>query len=118
VAQQVWDDFLALRAAKRAILTTTALSGIRNEASRAGISLEDALSMCCMRGWQGFKAIWVGDSAQNTGKRPAKPSQMTDEQLAKQRQADAEKAKRLLFGDEQFVDVIDADVLELNYEQK
>ena len=118
VSQQVWDDFLALRKAKRATLTATALSGIRNEAGRAGMTLEHALSMCCMRGWQGFKAAWVGDSVQNIGKRPAKPSQMTDEQLSQQRLSDAEKARRLLFGDDQFSDVIDADVLELSHEQK
>ena len=43
---------------------------------------------------------------------------MTDDQLAQQRQTDAEKATRLLFGDDPFTDVIDADVLELSREQK
>jgi uncharacterized protein YdaU (DUF1376 family) len=59
VSQQVWDDFLAHRKAKKAKLTATALDGIRREAEKAQITLEAALAMCCMRGWTGFKADWV-----------------------------------------------------------
>lgn len=32
--------------------------GIQREAEKAGITLEEALSTCCERGWQGFKAEW------------------------------------------------------------
>jgi hypothetical protein len=59
VSQSVWDDFLQLRKAKKAPMTTAALSGIMREAQNAGWSLERALSECCLRGWQGFKAEWV-----------------------------------------------------------
>ena len=31
---------------------------LAREAEKAGISLEAALSTCCERGWQGFKASW------------------------------------------------------------
>lgn len=58
VPEGVWNDFLALRKAKRAPLTDTALSAIRDEAVKAGVSLADALRICCMRGWQGFRADW------------------------------------------------------------
>ena len=59
VSERVWQDFQAIRAAKRAPLTDTALNGIAREASKAGMSLSEALAMCCERGWQGFNAGWV-----------------------------------------------------------
>ena len=69
VDQQVWQDFTAIRKAKRSPLTSTALNGIRKQADKAGISLEAALRLCCERGWQGFKAEWMdgkaGGKAQN-----------------------------------------------------
>lgn len=59
VPESVWTDFLAVRKAKRAPLTATALHGIRKQADRAGMTLSEALRMCCERGWQGFRAEWV-----------------------------------------------------------
>ncbi len=59
VSESVWADFQAIRKAKRAPLTQTALDGIQREASKAGMGLADALALCCARGWQGFKADWV-----------------------------------------------------------
>lgn len=58
VSEQVWTDFCALRNKRRAPITETALKGIQREAEKAGITLEEALSTCCERGWQGFKASW------------------------------------------------------------
>lgn len=63
VGDEVWRDFLRLRHDKRAALTQTALDGIRREALLAGWTLHDALQECCARGWQGFKAAWVAQSA-------------------------------------------------------
>ena len=59
VTEQVWLDFCALRKEKKAPLTQTALDLIKSEAEKAGIGLNDALSMSCSRGWQSFKAEWV-----------------------------------------------------------
>lgn len=59
VSDSVWADFLALRKAKRAPLTATALSVIDGEARKAGVSLNAALVECCARGWQGFRADWM-----------------------------------------------------------
>ena len=59
VTPETWQDFLVLRNKLKAPLTQTALNAIRKEAEKAGISLEDALSTCCMRGWRGFKASWL-----------------------------------------------------------
>lgn len=58
VSEQVWNDFTALRTKRRAPITETALKGIQREVEKAGITLEEALSTCCERGWQGFKAEW------------------------------------------------------------
>ena len=59
VSEQVWQDFQALRRAKKAPLTSSALSRIDKEAGKAGILLEAALIECCARGWAGFKADWM-----------------------------------------------------------
>jgi hypothetical protein len=50
---------LALRKTKRATVTPTVLRNIVAEASKAGLSLDSALSLCCTRGWAGFEADWV-----------------------------------------------------------
>lgn len=55
----VASDWLAHRKAKRAKPTLTAINGIVSEAAKAGISLSDALSISCQRGWTGFEASWV-----------------------------------------------------------
>lgn len=66
VPENVWNDFQALRKAKKAPISETALQGIRSESDKAGVTLEAALRMCCERGWQGFKAEWL------TEKQPTK----------------------------------------------
>ena len=58
VDEQIWQDFLATRGAKRAALTDTALDGIRSESRKAGIPLGEALRICCVKGWTSFNAGW------------------------------------------------------------
>ena len=67
VSEGVWQDFQAVRKAKRAPLTDTALKGIRREAGKAGISLADAIAYCVERNWVGFNAGWYAD---RTGANP------------------------------------------------
>ena len=59
VSEQVWNDFIALRKAKRAPLSATALSVIAKEAEKAAMHIEEALTECVTRGWQSFKAEWM-----------------------------------------------------------
>lgn len=59
VSQECWDDFLAHRKQKRAIVTERVINRIRAEADLAGYTLEEALNECVDRGWQGFKSDWV-----------------------------------------------------------
>lgn len=72
VTQQTWDDFNAIRKARKAPLTETALKRIQNEADKAGIDLETALQICCVRGWQSFNHTWDWqDKTVSTRKQPA-----------------------------------------------
>lgn len=73
----VLADFLAIRKAKRAPLTETALKGLRREADKAGVALSEALAICCERGWQSFKAEWIVDKAQR-----GTPAQPINRQIA------------------------------------
>lgn len=58
VSESVAADWLTLRKAKKAPPTLAAIDGVKVEAEKAGISLADALSVCCSRGWAGFNATW------------------------------------------------------------
>lgn len=71
VSPQVWSDWLALRKAKKAAVTATAIDGIKREAQKAGMTLQAALEACCANGWQGFKAEWL--QRQQAGEKPGKP---------------------------------------------
>jgi hypothetical protein len=62
VSPQVWSDWLAVRKSKKAAVTDTAVDGIRVEAIKAGMTLQQALETCCRQGWAGFKAAWVADA--------------------------------------------------------
>jgi hypothetical protein len=59
VSEQVWQDWLALRKAKKAAVTSTVLDGARKEADKLGWPLEKFLVEWCTRGSQGLKAEWV-----------------------------------------------------------
>ena len=65
VSDSVWDDFLQMRKTKRAIVTDTALNAIARQATKAGITLQNALEECCQRGWTGFKAEWMDNKTAN-----------------------------------------------------
>jgi hypothetical protein len=59
VSESVWADFLLIRKTRKSALTETALAGIRTEAEKAGMTMDEALAMCCTRGWQSLRADWV-----------------------------------------------------------
>lgn len=50
---QVVGDWVVLRKAKKAPVTRTAIAGLQAEADEAGISLQAAMTKCCMKGWAG-----------------------------------------------------------------
>lgn len=65
VGEQVWDEFLILRKEKRKTFTELALKGMRREAEAAGITLEQAMTLCVEQGWQSFQAKYVRDKGGN-----------------------------------------------------
>ena len=67
VSEHVWMSFLTVRKTKKAAVTDLAILGIRREAVKANISLEQALTICCERGWAGFKADWDWKSGSKPG---------------------------------------------------
>lgn len=67
---QLAQDYIALRKSHRAPITKTALKGIEREANNAGLSLEQALTICCERGWRGFNAGWLHS---DRGNHPTQP---------------------------------------------
>ena len=77
VSQEVFESFLVLRKAKNAPVTLTAIAGIGKEARIAGLSLEEALAMCCARGWTGFKAKWTIDQVNAADSRQATMTALT-----------------------------------------
>lgn len=88
VNEQHAKDWLAIRKAKRAPLTLTALEGIQAEATKARLPLPEAIKIACESGWQGFKAEWLKPNQRGQAPRA------TEEQ----RLADNEEAYRLAFG--------------------
>lgn len=62
VSPAVVDDWLTQRRASKAPVTKTVIDGFRREAAKAGITLEAAFSLACVRGWRGFEAAWVKDA--------------------------------------------------------
>ncbi|MGI4776929.1 MAG: helix-turn-helix domain-containing protein [Janthinobacterium lividum] len=73
VDPQFVTDYLKVRKAKKAgPLTPTAVTGLRREAAKAGISCEQAVQACCEFGWQGFNAGWY--SQRTVGTPAARPA--------------------------------------------
>jgi uncharacterized protein YdaU (DUF1376 family) len=90
IPAQLAIDFKKLRSKKNAPITPTAIEGIKREAAKAGITLEAALTICCERGWSGFKADW----AEAQSPRSAVPQA----DMTAARKAVNDEAKRRLFG--------------------
>lgn len=85
VDEEIANDFIQLRKQKKAPLTKTSVDGIRREADKAGITLQDALKECCTRGWQGFKAEWYKNSINSPNQRGS-PSVIIGKQSAIEQQ--------------------------------
>lgn len=58
VSDIVFQDYLKIRKAQKKPWTATAQKLMETESKKAGISLQEAMEICCARGWVGFKAEW------------------------------------------------------------
>ena len=59
VSDSVFKDFKKLRDKQKAPITETAIKGLKREAVKANMTLEQVMQLCCERGWRGFKAEWA-----------------------------------------------------------
>lgn len=72
VSRQAFDDWMTVRKAKHSPLTPTAWARIKKAAQEAGISANEAVSICATRGWVGFEASWIRKDIQpRNGSSPA-----------------------------------------------
>lgn len=59
VDPQVWEDWIAIRKAKKLPMTQTAMRLLEAEFRKAGLSNQEALEKCCLQGWGSFRASWL-----------------------------------------------------------
>lgn len=85
VDTQVWDEFLILRQQKKKTFTDLALQGMRREAKAAGITLEQAMTLCVENGWTGFKEKYVRESGSYSSTRP--PQRPSNRPLSREQMA-------------------------------
>jgi len=113
VSEEVWASFLTVRKAKKAAVTDLAILGLRREAVKAGIDLEQAITVCCERGWAGFKAEWwVKDN--KPAQRQAESFYERDQRLKRERWEEMTGRK---WPTENDPNVIDATTTTLEIEQ-
>jgi hypothetical protein len=67
---QTWTDWQKHRKEKRAPVTQTVIDQFRLEATKAGITLEEAVKLSCAQGWQGFKSDWAHSGQNGNGSAP------------------------------------------------
>lgn len=63
VSDSVFNDYLKIRKAQKKPWTPTAQKLMENEAKKANLTLQDAMEICCARGWVGFKAEWASKAS-------------------------------------------------------
>lgn len=59
VPNQVAKDYMATRKGKRLSPTKTAFDGIISEVEKSGLTLEQAITICCRKGWGSFDSSWL-----------------------------------------------------------
>jgi len=70
VSDSVFKDFKKLREKHKAPITETALKGLKREAEKANMTLEAVMTLCCERGWRGFKAEWIKEAEEKSKELP------------------------------------------------
>ena len=64
VERQHAEDWLKVRKDKKLPLTQTAFDGMKKEATKAGLSLAEAVKVSATHSWAGFKAAWYARQKQ------------------------------------------------------
>jgi len=64
IPAELFAEYQAIRKSKRAApFTERMFTAICNQAVLAGITPEQAITLCCEKGWTGFNADWVKDKS-------------------------------------------------------
>jgi len=79
VSESIFKDYMDVRKAKKAKWTETALKGLIRESDKAGISLQEAMQICCERGWIGFKADWIQQEAKKAQEMPLRTNEQIEQ---------------------------------------
>jgi len=61
IPQNLANDWLTIRKSKNQPLTETCLKATIREAEKAGLTLEQAITVACENSWAGFKASYLDD---------------------------------------------------------
>ena len=86
-------QYLQIRKDKRQTLTPIAMTRLQSEASKAGLTVHDAIRECCANGWAGFKAEWLANQQQRFGGgRTGPPVRETIEERADRRERERQAA--------------------------
>jgi uncharacterized protein YdaU (DUF1376 family) len=83
VDKLVWEDFLQIRKKRRAPISDRVIEGLTEQAKAAGVTLNDALKECVLRGWQSFKADWIKPKVVDIAKQTVPSRQGRDPVLLK-----------------------------------
>lgn len=87
VKKQTAKDWLALRKAKSAPVTETVFDLAMVAAKQAGVTLQQALEICCVRGWTGYKAEWIKKHLAEEGGNAGAPAPNKQEALEERNRA-------------------------------
>lgn len=68
VPPALWKDWMAVRKAKDAPITETALAAVRREAAKAKLSLAEAITLAVENNWAGFRHSWLLEAAARAAK--------------------------------------------------
>ena len=86
ITGQLADDYIAIRLAKNAPLTATAMEKLKREAAKAGLTLEQAITCSTEHGWCGFEASWLlnrvfgnSNNSNQTAQRTTNGNRLTDD---------------------------------------
>jgi hypothetical protein len=68
VSDELWAEWLGIRKAKKQpVPTPRAVQSITEEAGKVGLTIAQAITECCDRGWATFKAAWYENSQTSMG---------------------------------------------------
>jgi len=76
VDEQVWNDWLVIRKAKKLPMTETAWVQIQNEFRKANLSDQEGVKYCCLSNWASFKGSWYEKQMQEQNPSLTKQGQM------------------------------------------